>query len=196
MEQLEKGYNYLEDNIYFFGEVPNNRAVKVADYKFFWDATDELAPFGCEEAYIAFCEISNWLAENPKTPIIECFIWILESWDLELEDFNDDIIESENILRIIQDMDFYEELMSLDYTIISTGFGQLILEGKIDMDVKNIIQLSILRQMSSHVLDAFLGNNEQWKYERYLYLQKLLETLEEAYPVELNSVKVRKCFLF
>ena len=77
-------------------------------------------------------------------------------------------------------MDFYEELMSLDYTIISTGFGQLILEGKIDMDVKNIIQLSILRQMSSHVLDAFLGNNEQWKYERYLYLQKLLEILEEA----------------
>ena len=97
-----------------------------------------------------------------------------------MDDFNDEIIEGENILKIIQDMDFYEELMSLDYTIISTGFGQLILEGKIDMDVKNIIQLSILRQMSSHVLDAFLGNNEQWKYERYLYLQKLLEILEEA----------------
>ena len=180
MEQLEKGYNYLEDNIYFFGEVPNNRAVKVADYKFFWDATDELAPFGCEEAYIAFCEISEWLAENPKTPIIECFIWILESWDLELEDFNDGIIESENILKIIQDLDFYDELMTLDYTIIATGFGQLILHGKIDEDVKNIIQLSILRQMNSHVLDAFLGSNEQFKYERYLYLQKLLEILEDA----------------
>ena len=77
-------------------------------------------------------------------------------------------------------MDFYEELMSLDYTIIATGFGQLILQGKIDEDVKNIIQLSILRQMNSHVLDAFLGVNEQFKYERYLYLQKLLEILEDA----------------
>jgi uncharacterized protein YfeS len=57
-------------------------------------------------------------------------------------------------------MDFYEELMSLDYTIIATGFGQLILQGKIDEDVKNIIQLSILRQMNSHVLDEFLANNE------------------------------------
>ena len=75
---------------------------------------------------------------------------------------------------------FYEELMSLDYTIIATGFGQLILQGKIDEDVKNIIQLSILRQMNSHVLDAFLANNEQFKYERYLYLQKLLEILEDA----------------
>ena len=180
MEQLEKGYNYLDDNSYFFGEIPHKRAIEIADYKFFWDTTDELAPFACEEAYIAFSELSEWLTDNPDTPIIECFLWILDSWDLELEDFNDDIIESENIMSIIQDMDFYEELMSLDYTIISTGFGQLIIQGKIDAEVKNIIQLSILRQMNSHVLDAFLANNEQWKYERYLYLQKLLEILEEA----------------
>lgn len=180
MEQLEKGYDYLENNKYFFGEIPHKRAIEIADYKFFWDASDELAPFGCEEAYIAFCEISEWLDENPNTPIIECFIWILESWDLELDDFNDDIIESENILKIINDLDFYEELMSLDYTIIATGFGQLILQGKISEDVKNIIQLSILRQMNSHVLDFFLGTNEHCKYERYLYLQKLLEILEEA----------------
>lgn len=180
MKQLEKGYNYLDKNAYFFGEIPNHRAVEIADYKFFWDATDDLAPFGCEEAYIAFCEISDWIAENPNTPIIECFIWILESWDLDLEDFNDEIIDSENIMKIIQDMDFYEELMSLDYTIIATGFGQLILQGKIDESVKNIIQLSILRQMNSHVLDTFLGTNEQFKYERYMYLQKLLEILEDA----------------
>lgn len=180
MEQLEKGYDYSKYNSYFFGEIPDKRAIEIADYKFFWDTSDELAPFGCEEAYIAFCEVSNWLRDNPDTPIIECFIWILESWDLELEDFNDEIIETDDILRIIQDLDFYEELMSLDYTIISTGFGQLILQGKIDDEVKNIVQLSILRQMNSHVLDAFLSNNEQWKYERYLYLQKLLEILEEA----------------
>ena len=180
MEQIEKGYDYLKENTFFFGETPHKRALEIADYKFFWDASDELAPFGCEEAYIAFSEFSYWLEDNPDTPIMECFLWILESWDLELEDFNDDVIESENILKIIQDMDFYEELMSLDYTIIATGFGQLIIQGKIDMDVKNIIQLSVLRQMNSHVLDAFLSNNEQWKYERYLYLQKLLEILEKA----------------
>jgi uncharacterized protein YfeS len=180
MEQLEKGYNYLEENKYFFGEIPHERAVKIADYKFFWDASDDLAPFGCEEAYIAFCELCDWLIDNPDTPIIDCFLWILESWELCLDDFNDEIIESENILKIIQDLDFYEDLMSLDYTVISTGFAQLILQGKIDMDVKNIIQLSILRQMNSHVLDAFLGTNEQCKYERYLYLRKLLDILEDA----------------
>ncbi len=146
----------------------------------FGDVSDELAPFGCEEAYIAFCELCDWLIDNSNTPIIDCFIWILESWELGLDDFNDEIIESENILKIIQDLDFYEDLMSLDYTVISTGFTQLILQGKIDMDVKNIIQLSILRQMNSHLLDAFLGTNEQCKYERYMYLRKLLDILEDA----------------
>ena len=70
--------------------------------------------------------------------------------------------------------------MMLDTAIIVTGFGQLVLQGKIDADTKNIIQLSILRQMNSQVLDAFLGSNEQWKFERYKYLSKLLDILEEA----------------
>ena len=35
MKQLEKGYNYLDKNAYFFGEVPNLRAVEIADYKFY-----------------------------------------------------------------------------------------------------------------------------------------------------------------
>ena len=71
MEQLEKGYNYLKDNSYFFGEMPHKRAVEIADYKFFWDTSDELAPFGCEESYVAFSELSYWLMDNPDTPIIE-----------------------------------------------------------------------------------------------------------------------------
>ena len=54
------------------------------------------------------------------------------------------------------------------------------IDDRVMLYVKNIIQLSILRQMNSHVLDAFLANNEQFKYERYLYLQKLLEILEDA----------------
>lgn len=180
MKALEPGYNYFDENSYFFGEVPHQRAIEIADYEFFWNTLDELAPFGSEESYLAFSELCDWLIDNPNTPIIECFKWILDSWGIKIEDFNDSIIENENILKIIYDLDFNDDLMMLDYTIISTGFGQLILEGKIDLDVKNIIQLSILRQMNSYVLDAFLGDNTDWKYERYMYLQKLLDILEEA----------------
>ncbi len=180
MNQIKPGYNYLQMHDLFFDEIPHPRAISLARYEFFWNILDGLGPFGTEESYLAFCELCDWLKFHPKTPIIECFIWILESWDLTIDDFDDRIIEEENILKIIYDLDFNEELMMLDLTIISTGFGQLILQGKIDEDIKNIIQLSILRQMNSHVLDTYLGDNEEWKYIRYMYLQKLLEILEEA----------------
>lgn len=180
MNDLKQGYNYLNVANDFYDVVPHNRAVKIANYEFFWDCVDELAPFGSDEGYMAFAELCDWIKNNPNEPIIDCFKWILECWNLELIDFNENMIKNNNILKIIKDLDFDQDLLTLDITIIATGFGQLILEGKIDNEVKNIIHLSLLRQMNSNVLDTFLGDNEEWKYERYKYLRKLLEILEIA----------------
>lgn len=180
MDSVERGYDYLEDNTLFYGEIPHRRAVEIADYEFFWDNLNELAPFGSEEGYIAFTELAQWMRNNPQVPMIEYVKWVLDCWDINFEDFDDSIIEAESICKIINDLDFDEELMMLDVTIIASGFGQLVLKGRIDENIKNVIHLSLLRQMNSYVLDAFLGAEEEMKYERYLYLQKLLEILEEA----------------
>ncbi len=180
MDSIESGYDFSKLNKLFYGEIPHKRAIEIADYEFFWDNINELAPFGSKEGYIAFVELSEWFKNNPEAPMIDYMIWVLECWDIKLEDFGDNIIDSDKICKIINDYDFDEELMMLDVTVISSGFGQLVLQGKMDEEIKNIVQLSILRQMNSHVLDAFLGFNEEMKYERYVYLQKLLEILEEA----------------
>ena len=89
-------------------------------------------------------------------------------------------MENTNILRIIQDHDFDELILSLDIVLIATGFGQLIVEGKIDEDIKNIIHLAILREMNSIVQDNFLGDNEDWKHDRFNYLTILLDILHKA----------------
>ncbi|KZX15347.1 hypothetical protein MBCUT_15610 [Methanobrevibacter cuticularis] len=180
MDNIEKNYDYSKVSEDFYDIIPHKKAIEIANYEFFWDCVDELAPFGSDEGYIAFAELCDWVKDNPQVPLIDCFRWILKCWDLKLEEFNDDIIKNSSIIKIIQDLDFDQDLIMLDTTIIATGFGQLILQGKIDADIKNIIHLSILRQMNSNVLDAFLGSNEEWKYERYKYLQKLLEILEIA----------------
>lgn len=180
MKNTDKGYNYSNVSKEFYDIVPHERAIKIADYEFFWDCVDELAPFGSDESYMAFAELCDWREDYPDADIIECYKWILSCWGLELEEYDESIIENENIVKIIKDLDFEEELLMLDLTIIATGFGQLILEGKIDNDVKNIIHLALLRQMNHNVLDAFLGSNESWKYDRYKYLQILLTILEEA----------------
>lgn len=180
MKNTDKGYNYLNVSNDFYGETPSPKAIAIADYEFFWDCVDQLAPFGSDEGYMAFVELCDWREDNPNAPLIECFNWILNSWDLNLDDYNEEILEDSNITKIIKDMSFDEDLIMLDVTIIATGFGQLILEGKIDAEVKNIVQLAVLRQMNHLVLDKFLGYNEEWKYDRYKYLQILLDILKIA----------------
>ena len=66
MDSVERGYDYLEDNTLFYGEIPHRRAVEIADYEFFWDNLNELAPFGSEEGYIAFTELAQWMRNNPR----------------------------------------------------------------------------------------------------------------------------------
>lgn len=180
MKSIEKGYNYSNVSRDFFGFKPHEKAIKIADYEFFWNNVDELAPFGSEEGYISFMEFKDWLMENPDKSVMDFMEWLLNSWDIQVEDFDESIISDESIFKIINEEDFDYNLLTLDIAIIASGFAQLILQGKIDNDVKNIVHLAILRQMNSNVLDAFLQSNEDWKYERYKYLQILIEILEKA----------------
>ena len=128
----------------------------------------------------SFVELINWIEENPDKPILECIRWILSSWNLKLSDYNESILYEENIIEDTLDYRFDRIVLTLDIVLIATGFGQLILQGKMDENIKNIVHLAILRQMNSYVLDAFLEDNEEWKYERYKYLQILLDILEKA----------------
>lgn len=178
MKNTVKGYNYpLKE---FFDVIPHENAIKIADYEFFWDCWDELAPFGSEEGALAFMDFCDWRIIYPDADIIEYYVELLSSWDLDPSDFNECMLDNEIIIRIIRDFDFEEKILILDIIIIATGFAQLILEGKIDDRVKDIIHLSLLRQLNHNVLDAFLTDNESWKYDRYKYLQILLIILEEA----------------
>ncbi|WP_283389943.1 hypothetical protein [Methanobrevibacter woesei] len=180
MDNIKEGFNFYDNFSEFYGIEPHENAVKIANYEFFWDCTDELAPFGSDEGYLSFVELINWIEENPDKPILECIRWILSSWNLKLSDYNESILYEENIIEDTLDYRFDRIVLTLDIVLIATGFGQLILQGKMDENIKNIVHLAILRQMNSYVLDAFLEDNEEWKYERYKYLQILLDILEKA----------------
>lgn len=180
MSDISKGFNYLKNSDKFCNIIPHPRAVEIADYEFFWNDGDVLAPFGSDEGHISLLEVKNWIEKNPNSDMINCIKWIFSSWDVSIDNYNESILENSNILRIIQDYDFDELILSLDIVLIATGFGQLIVEGRIDENIKNIIHLAILRQMNSIVLDNFLGDNEDWKRDRFNYLTILLDILSEA----------------
>ncbi|MDO5848730.1 MAG: hypothetical protein Q4P18_04285 [Methanobrevibacter sp.] len=174
-----ESYAFPED-CEFHGVIPHPNAIRIANFEFFWSSTNYLSPFGNETAIFIFEDFVDWLDDNPKGQVIEYIRDILNYWDLSLKDYNESIIEYDHILRLAEDYDFDELVLSVDWSIIAIGFGELIVRGYVDENIKNIIHLAILRQMNSIVLDYFLEDDETFKHLRFIYLTHLLDILEEA----------------
>lgn len=171
-------YVFPKDTM-FNGVIPHPNAIKIAKFEFFWSLSNHLSPFGNEIAILIFEDFTDWVEENPKTPVVNFLTMVLEYWDLSLNDYNDEILEHENIVQIF-DYDFYEQVLIIDWSIIAIGFAELIIKGYIDENIKNIIHIAILRQMNSVVLDYFLEDNETFKHLRFIYLTHLLDILADA----------------
>ncbi len=112
-------------------ETAHPRAQELMREPLFWNCVDESMPFGSDEGSDAYYEWRSWRDDNPDTALIECFDWILDG---ELSEFAVDY-ESENW-----------DPLTLDATLIATGLGQLMDEGRIDVDAKPIIEIAIRRQ--------------------------------------------------
>lgn len=175
---METSYVFPKDTT-FNGVIPHPNAIRIAKFEFFWSITNQLSPFGNEIAILIFEDFKDWVEENPNTPVIQFINMVLEFWDLKLKDYNEAILEHENIVRLF-DYDFYEQVLIIDWSIIAAGFAELIIKGHIDENIKNIIHIAILRQMNSIVLDYFLEDDETFKHLRFVYLTCLLDILEDA----------------
>ena len=173
---MERGYVYDEED--FYGEEVHPRALTVADYEFFWDSVDELAPFGSDEGYTAFAEFVDWRKENPQAPVMRCLDWIFGSWKLTAEDYSPAMLKTELIKEQLgdEDFDFANGIIDLDITVIGTGFGQLITEGTIDEEIKPFIKLALERQAHPLVAEAYARD----PHIRIAYMEKLKEILERA----------------
>jgi uncharacterized protein YfeS len=144
-------------------ETAHPRARELMREPFFWDCVDETAPFGSDEGSDAYYEWRNWREENPSSPLTECFAWILGG---NLAAYNETIASDSQIEHDIENPDGalladQYDMFTLDTTIMATGLGQLMDEGKIDPDAKTYMRVAITRQLhpkvrhyDSAILDA------------------------------------------
>lgn len=141
----------MEDEIYGIDrETGHPRALKLIPDDFFWDCTDELAPFGSDEGDTALSEYRDWRAENPDSPLEECIIWTIESvGEIDADEYSDAIYQESTVLAQIEDPDFDDQqyIFTTDVSVIATGFGQLADEGKIDAAAKPYVLRAIKRQI-------------------------------------------------
>ena len=167
----------MEDEVYGVDkEHAHPNAVKLVTQEFFWDCADDLAPFGSDEGDTGLSEFRSWRLDNPNTPIKECLNWAIEDIaEITQSDYNENILSEALIKEQIENEDFDDAyyIWTVDVTVISTGFGQLLDEGKIDLDAKPIINLALSRQIIwAENLDSW-GHREQY-ISNLSYLKELL----------------------
>lgn len=172
--------NKMEEEVYGIDkDHAHKRAVELIPEEFFWDGVDELAPFGSDEGDMALSEYREWKKSNPNTPTYECLKWTIESvGELNISDYNDKIIDKQLVKSQMDNDEFDDQqyIFTVDISAIATGFGQLVDEGKIDVQNKPLIQLAIDRQK----IWAELAEDWDYKDEYIERLNVLERALKEA----------------
>jgi uncharacterized protein YfeS len=155
------------------------RALELIPDDFFWDCVNELAPFGSDEGDTALAEFRDWRKKHPRATLEKCLIWVIESvGEIKVKHYNDTIFDEAKVKTQLADKDFDDQqyIYTLDISVISTAFAQLVDEGKIDVAAKPYVARALKRQM------VWAGLSSDWKYaNQYIsYLQRLEEVLQLA----------------
>jgi uncharacterized protein YfeS len=137
-------------------ETAHPRARELMAEEFFWDCTDEEAPFGSDEGHDAYYEFRDWRKRNKKKNLTACLSWVMEG---KLKNYTEDLCSDEAIERDLEApdeaflADAYD-MFTLDTTVIATALGQLLDEGRIDADAKPYVRVAIGRQLHLRVLTS------------------------------------------
>ncbi len=156
-------------------ENSHRRAIELIPEEFFWSCVDELAPFGSDEGDTALSEFRDWRKNNPNKETYDCIKWTIEGVsEQDMSNYNQKILDRTEIKERIADENFDDQqfIFTVDISVIATGFGQLVDEGKIDLKNKPIIQLAIDRQK------IWAELSEHWE-NRNKYIENL-NVLERA----------------
>jgi uncharacterized protein YfeS len=155
-------------------ETIHPRVKQLLTEDFFWSFTNESSPFGNDDGYDAFLSFKEWRKNNKNTdPTIflnDLIVnWGYTAFDLEVE-------EEDQIKEFISLSQLHERtLTGQNSATIAVGFGQFIIEGKIDKSIKSLVKEAIKREQLPVLLDKW---PEEFKSDREKELVLMLSKLK------------------
>jgi uncharacterized protein YfeS len=151
------------------------KARKLMTEDFYWSPIEETGPFGNDDGADAFYRFKDWRKLNPQKSPVHFFHELIEIWGYPPFDYaSQDVKYLENYMSAssIGDM----TLIGQDNAIISIGFGQFIMEGRIDSDIMKMTQIAIKREMMPVMLSKF---GDDYIGTRKDQLNKMLKVVEQ-----------------
>lgn len=140
---------------------------------FFYDVTDQIAPFGDDDSWETFMALQDWIPNHTNRNKLEFLHSQLSYWGYPPFDLSTTDIEV--IKEYIQTGLLHDRyLYGTDEAIIATAFGQLYLEGRIDLNIRNLAVIAIKRQTLPELMAVY---PEQRRSEILVKYNKLLSIL-------------------
>ncbi len=154
---------------------PNAQKLLVDD--FYWNSMAETGPLGNDTGSDAFYGYRAWRRSNLTKSPVEYLNKFYARMSLQLLDLNElrdsvilEYIDSDNINGNV--------LVDTDNAAISIGFGQFMLEGKIDQDIKALTKRAITRERKPILLREFAQGHIATREKQLEEMALILEMME------------------
>ena len=150
---------------------PNSKKLLTED--FYWSPIEETGPFGNDDGSDSFYGFVEWRIENKNESPVTYLKELIQEWGYPTFDLN--VTDSEKIKQLLSDMDS-RMLIGQDNAIVAIGFGQFVLEGKIDNDIKDLTKKAIKRELTTDLLNQFRSD---YRETRKGQLEKMLMAVDK-----------------
>jgi uncharacterized protein YfeS len=118
---------------------------------FFWDASDDTAPFGSETGRDVLEAFRDFRDEHPRESPIQLLDELLARWEVVNDHW--DAVEADDVQAIGEDDEY--SLLTRDEAVIALAFAQIVVEGKVDPEARRRAVFALKRQSLPALLHAW-----------------------------------------
>jgi uncharacterized protein YfeS len=129
---------------------------------FFWDAADDTSPFGSETGRDVLEALRDFRDEHPRDSPVGLLDELLAKWEVVNDHW--DAFEADAVQAIGEDDEY--SLLTRDEAVIALAFAQIIVEGRIDPEVRRRAMFALKRQSLPALLHA-------WGARRFLRAERV-----------------------
>ena len=145
------------------------KAIEALTDAFFWDANDLGSPLGGDTGRDVVEALRDAREVDPRGRVVAVLDEILARWEVANDSW--DVVSEAEVQAIGEDDEF--SLLTRDEAILALAFAQIVVEGKIESEVRRRALLALTRQ----ALPALLHGWGDKRLERALRVERMREIL-------------------
>jgi uncharacterized protein YfeS len=145
------------------------KAIEALTDAFFWDANDLGSPLGGDTGRDILEALRDAREVDPRGRVVAVLDEILARWEVANDSW--DVVSEAEVQAIGEDDEF--SLLTRDEAILALAFAQIVVEGKIESEVRRRALLALTRQ----ALPALLHGWGDKRLERALRVERMREIL-------------------